>query len=87
MAARAINRNKLLMTSSAILIGFTDAYAQSLSADCDLDLDLATCFTLMTYLLVSMIICAKLFSNPTMQDEVMGLAGLEHTNTDGQGKL
>ena len=44
--------------------GFTEVYVQSLSADCDLYLDLATWFLFATYPLVMMIICAKLFSNP-----------------------
>ena len=50
--------------------GFTEVYAQSLSVDCDLDLwpssmvlvcDTSSCH----------IICAKLFSNPTMHNKVM----------------
>ena len=44
--------------------GFNEVYAQSLSADCDLDL--ATQFLFATHCLVMMIICAKLFSNPIM---------------------
>ena len=51
--------------------GFTEVYAQSLSADCDLDL--ATWFLFTTHRLVMMIICAKLFSNPSMHNKVMGL--------------
>ena len=38
--------------------GFTKAYAQNLSVICDLDL----------WPSIMMIICAKLFSNPTMQE-------------------
>ena len=34
--------------------------------------DLATWFLLATYRLVTMIICAKLFSNPIMHNKVMG---------------
>ena len=40
--------------------GFTEVYAQSLSADCDLDLDLATLFLFTTHRLVMIIICAKM---------------------------
>ena len=40
-----------------------------------LTFDLATWFLLVTHRLVMMIICAKLFSNPTMQDTL-----LVHTN-------
>ena len=58
--------------------GFTKVYAQSLSADCDLDL--ATWFLFATYRLVIMIICAKLFSNPTMHNEVMGQTQTGFTN-------
>ena len=50
--------------------GFTKVYAHSLSADCDFDL--ATWFLFLTYRLVMMIICAKLISNPTKQNKVMG---------------
>ena len=42
--------------------GFTEVYAQSLSADCDLDL--GTWFLFATNGHVMMSICAKLFSNP-----------------------
>ena len=52
--------------------GSTEVYAQSLSADCDLNLDPATCFLFTTHCLVVMIICAKLFSNPSMHNKVMG---------------
>ena len=52
-------------------IGFTEVYAQSLSANCDLTFDLAPWILLATHRLVMMIICAKLFSNPTMHDKVM----------------
>ena len=34
--------------------------------------DLATRFLFMTHRLIMIIICAKLFSNPTMHNEVMG---------------
>ena len=37
-----------------------------------LTFDLATRFLLVTHRLVKMIICAKLFINPTMNDKVMG---------------
>ena len=52
--------------------GFTEVYAQSLSVDCDLDLDPPTWLLFATHRLVMMIICAKLFSNPTMHNKVMG---------------
>ena len=48
--------------------GFTEVYAQSLSVDCDL----ATWFLFATHRLVMIIICATLFSNPTMHYKVMG---------------
>ena len=51
--------------------GFIEVYAQSLNADCDLDLDLVTWFLFVTYRLVMMIINAILFSNPTMHNKVM----------------
>ena len=60
--------------------GFTEVYAQSFSADCDLDLCssdmtltfvLVTGFLFFTHRLVKMIICAKLFSNPTLHNKVM----------------
>ena len=51
---------------------FTEVYAQSLSADCDLDLDLVTWFLFVTHQLIMMIICAKLFSIPSMHNKVMG---------------
>ena len=50
--------------------GFAEVYAQSLSEDCDLDL--ATWFLIATHRLVMIIICAKLFLNPTMHNKVMG---------------
>ena len=50
--------------------GFTEVYAQSLSPDYDLDLTIWFLFA--THRLVMMIICAKLFSNPTMHNKVMG---------------
>ena len=37
-----------------------------------LTFDLATWFLFATYSLAMMIICAKLFINPTMHDKVMG---------------
>ena len=37
-----------------------------------LDFDLVTWFLFATHRLVMMIICAKLFSNPTMHNKVMG---------------
>ena len=52
--------------------GSTEVYALSLSSDCDLNLDLATWFLFATHHLVMMIICAKLFLNPTMHYKVMG---------------
>ena len=52
--------------------GLTEVYAQSLSADCNLDLNLATWFLIVAHHLVMMIICAKLISNPTMHKKVMG---------------
>ena len=52
--------------------GFTEVYAQSLSVDCDLDHDPATWLLIATYCLVMMIICAKLFSNPTLHNKAMG---------------
>ena len=45
-------------------------YAQNLSVNCDLDL--ATWFLFATHCLAMMIICAKLFLNPTMHYKVMG---------------
>ena len=51
--------------------GFTDVYAQSLSADVTLTFDLALRILFATHCLV-MIICAKLFSNPTTHNKVMG---------------
>ena len=49
--------------------GFTEIYAQSLRADCATDL----WPTDMEHWFVIMIICTKLFSNPTMHDKVMVL--------------
>ena len=45
---------------------------KSLSVDCDFDFDQAIWFLFATQCLVIMIICAKLFSNPTMHNKVMG---------------
>ena len=50
---------------------FTKAYEQSLSANCDLDFRPNHMHLFMTYCLVTMTICAKLHSNPTMGDKVM----------------
>ena len=50
---------------------FIVAYAQTLSMDYDLELELATLFLFATYHHV-MIIFAKLLINPTMNDKVMG---------------
>ena len=47
--------------------GFTEFYAQSLSAD----FEPATWLLFATNRLVLMVICAKLFSNPTMHNKVM----------------
>ena len=52
--------------------GFTETYAQSLSVDCDLSFDLETWFLIATHCLKMKITCVILFSNPTMQDEVLG---------------
>ena len=52
--------------------GFTEVYAQSLSVDVTLTSDLATWSLFTTYRLVMMIICAKLFSNPTVHNKFMG---------------
>ena len=46
--------------------GSTEVYAQSLGAD----FDLATWFFFPTHCLVMMILCAKLFLNPTMQKKL-----------------
>ena len=52
--------------------GFTEVYAQRLSADCDLDLHPSDMVWFATYGLVMIIIRAKLFLNPTMHNKVMG---------------
>ena len=52
--------------------GFTEVYAQSLSVDVTLTSELGTWSLFTTYRLVMMIICAKLFSNPTMHNKFMG---------------
>ena len=62
--------------------GSTEVYAQCLSAD--FDLDLATWFFIATQCLVMMIICAKLFSNPTMHNKVMGQTGTGSTEVNAQ---
>ena len=51
--------------------GFIEVCAQSLNADCDLNLDLVTWFLFVIYCLVMIIINAKLFLNPTMHNKVM----------------
>ena len=51
---------------------FTEVYAQNLMRTVTLTFDLATWFLFVTHRLVIMIICAKLFLNPTMHNEVMG---------------
>ena len=43
---------------------FTEVYAQSLSADCDLDLSPSDMVLFATDRLVMMIICVKIFLNP-----------------------
>ena len=48
------------------------AYAQSLCADCDLDLWPSDMVLFATHRLVMMIIRARLFSNPTMHNKGMG---------------
>ena len=48
------------------------AYEQSLSKTMTLTFEVATWFLFVTYDLVMLIICAKLFSNPTMHNKVMG---------------
>ena len=48
---------------------FTEAYAQSLRENSDLWPSDMFLFT--THCLVLLIICAKLFSNPTMHDNIM----------------
>ena len=62
--------------------GSTEVCAQSLSSDCDLDL--ATWFLFATHCLVVMIICAKLFSNPTMHNKVMGRTRTGSTEVNAQ---
>ena len=55
--------------------GFPEVYAQSLSAEWQnvtLTFDLAIWFLFATYCLVMIIICAKLFLNPSMHYKVMG---------------
>ena len=59
--------------------GFTEAYAQSLSVDCDLDLATWLLFTI--YRLIKMVIYANLFSNPTIQDKFMGRTCFWNTKT------
>ena len=61
---------------------FLEAYAQR--ADCDLDLNLVTWFLFATYCLVMMIICAKLFSNPTMHNKVKGRTQTDFTDVYAQ---
>ena len=66
--------------------GFAEVYAQSLSADCNLDL--ATWFLCATYHLV-MIICAKLLYYAIMYSYVMArtLFWYTQTHTYGQARL
>ena len=52
--------------------GFVEAYAQSLRADCDFDPYLVAWFLFATHRLIMIIMCAKLFLNPTMYNKVMG---------------
>ena len=52
--------------------GFTEVYTKSLKT-VTLTFDLAIWFLLATHCLVMIIICAKLSSNPTMHNQVMGL--------------
>ena len=52
--------------------GFTDVYAQSLSADCDLDLWPSDMVLVCDTWSCHDIICAILFSNPTIHNKVMG---------------
>ena len=50
-----------------------EAYAQSLRADCDLDLFiLGTWVLFATHCLIMIIVCATFFSNPTMHNKVKG---------------
>ena len=51
---------------------FTEAYAQSSSADCDLDIYLTTSFLHATHRVAMLVIGAKQFLNPTTQYKVMG---------------
>ena len=51
--------------------GFTEAYAQSLRSDCDLDFNLTTWPLFAIHRLILIIICAKLFSNSTMHNTVI----------------
>ena len=51
---------------------FTEAYAPRSSADCDLDLWPRDMGLVTTQLVVTKLICAKLISNPTMHDKVVG---------------
>ena len=57
--------------------GFTEAYAQSLSADCDLDLEICE----MVLVRYTSSYCAILCLNPTMQDEVIGRTRFWNTHT------
>ena len=52
--------------------GFTEVYAQSLSADCNFDLYPSDMVHIQTHCLVMIIICAKLFLDPIMHNKVMG---------------
>ena len=60
---------------------FTEVYAQNLSTNCDLTFHRVTCLLLSTHCLAMMMICAKLFPNTTMQDEVMRQTRFWNTHT------
>ena len=52
--------------------GSSEVSAQSLSVDCDLDLRASDMVLVHKHCLAMIIICAKLFLNPTMHNKVMG---------------
>ena len=62
--------------------GFTEVYAQSLSVV--LTFDLATWFLFATHCLVMLFICAKLLSNLTLHNKVMGRTGTGTTEVYAQ---
>ena len=64
--------------------GFTEVYAQSLVRSVTLTFDLATWFLFKTHRLVTIIICAKLFSKTTMHNKVMGRTRTGFTEVYGQ---